>query len=119
MLIFALMLDFAAGHELTSLQSFMSAALRAVENPSPAQALEVLGEGLWHAGLVVVVLGSVVMVVGVAASLAQGGFYIASKAVKPKLSKLNLLQGAKRLFGPHALWEGAKTLLKSVIVALL
>jgi flagellar biosynthesis protein FlhB len=119
MLIFALLLDFAAGRELRSLQSFMAASLRAAQNPSPSQALEVLGEGLWHAALVVVVLGSVVMVVGVAASLAQGGFYVASKAVKPKWSKLNLLQGAKRIFGPQALWEGAKTLIKASIVALL
>jgi flagellar biosynthetic protein FlhB len=119
MLIFALLLDFAAGRELRSLQSFMGGALRAAQDPSPAQAIEILGEGLWHAALVVVVLGSVVMVVGVAASLAQGGFYIASKAVKPKLSKLNLLQGAKRIFGPQALWEGTKTLIKASIVALL
>ena len=119
MLIFSLLLDVAAGRELTSLQTFMGGALRAAQDPSPSKALEVLGEGLTHAALVVVVLGSVVMVVGVAASLAQGGFYLATKAVKPKLSKLNLLQGAKRLFGPQALWEGAKTLIKASIVALL
>jgi flagellar biosynthetic protein FlhB len=119
MLIFAMLLDFAAGHELTSLQTFMAGALRAIQEPTPATALDVLGQGLWHAALVVVVLGSVVMVVGVAASLAQGGFYIASKALKPKWSKLNLLQGAKRIFGPQALWEGTKTLVKSSIVALL
>ena len=119
LLIFAMLLDFAAGRELTSLQSFMKGSLRASENASPAAALEKLGEGLSHAALVVVVLGSVVMLVGVAASLVQGGFYIASKAMKPKWSKLNLIQGAKRIFGPHALWEGAKTLIKSSIVALL
>jgi flagellar biosynthesis protein FlhB len=119
MLIFAMLLDFAAGREMTSLQSFMTGALRAIQDPTPATALDVLGQGLWHAALVVVVLGSVVMVVGVAASLAQGGFYIASKAVKPKWSKLNLLQGAKRIFGPQALWEGTKTLVKASIVALL
>ena len=61
-------------------------------------------------------LGSVVMVIGVAAALAQGGFYLATKSVKPKLNKLNPIPGAKRIFGPQALWEGAKMLVKSAIV---
>ena len=38
--------------------------------------------------------------------------------MKPKWSKLNPIQGAKRIFGPHALWEGAKMLLKSSFVGL-
>ena len=50
------------------------------------------------------------MVIGVGAALAQGGFFLATKAVKPKWSKLNPIKGAKRIFGPHALWEGAKML---------
>ena len=56
------------------------------------------------------------MVVGVAGALAQGGFYLATKSVKPKFSKLNPIKGAKRIFGPQALWEGAKMLLKSAVV---
>jgi flagellar biosynthetic protein FlhB len=60
-----------------------------------------------------------VAVVGVAGALAQGGFYIASTSVKPKLSKINPLPGFKRLFGIKILWEGAKMLLRSAIVALL
>ena len=59
------------------------------------------------------------MVVGVGSAVAQGGFYLATKAVKPKLSKLNPINGAKRIFGPHAVWEGVKMIAKSSIVALL
>jgi flagellar biosynthetic protein FlhB len=58
-------------------------------------------------------------VIGVAGALAQGGFYIASKAITPKLSKINPLPGFKRIFGPKAIWEGAKMLLRSAIVAFL
>jgi flagellar biosynthetic protein FlhB len=68
---------------------------------------------------VLVALGSIVMVIGVVSALAQGGFYLATKAVKPKLSKLNPLPGMKRMFGPQALWELAKTLVKCVVVALI
>ena len=50
---------------------------------------------------------------------AQGGFFLATKAVQPKFSKLNPLHGAKRMFGPHALWEAAKVLVKSAVVALI
>ncbi len=60
-----------------------------------------------------------VMVVGVAAALAQGGFHLATKASSRSSSKLNPLKGAKRIFGPQALWEGAKMLLKSAVVGLL
>jgi flagellar biosynthetic protein FlhB len=76
-----------------------------------------MDDALRHAMLVLVVLGSAVMVVGVACALAQGGFYLATKAVKPKFSKLNPLNGAKRIFGPQALWEGAKILLKTAVLA--
>ena len=56
------------------------------------------------------------MVVGVAAALAQGGFFLATKSVKPSLKKLDPIQGFKRVFGPQALWEGAKMLIKSAVV---
>ncbi len=58
------------------------------------------------------------MVVGVACALAQGGFYLATKSMKPKLSKLDPIKGAKRIFGPQALWEGAKMLLKSAVLGI-
>ena len=52
-------------------------------------------------------------------AVAQGGLFFATKTLKPKWSRLNPLQGAKRMFGPHALWEGAKMLLKSALVGVL
>jgi flagellar biosynthetic protein FlhB len=119
LMVFALLLDFAAGRELRSLQGFMGKSFRLLEDPEPTKALDFLGEGLMHVLVVLVVLGSVVMVIGVASALAQGGFYLATKAVKPKLSKLNPVPGAKRIFGTQALWEGAKTLVKSSVVALI
>ena len=50
------------------------------------------------------------------AAIAQGGLFFATKALKPKWSRLNPFQGLKRMFGPHALWEGVKMILKSTLV---
>lgn len=119
LLMFSLVLEVAGGRELRSLQQLMSRALRLTQRAEPEEAIRLLGDALQHAMVVIVVMGSVVMVVGVAAALAQGGFYLATKAVKPKAAKLNLLHGAKRIFGVQALWEGVKILVKSTVVAII
>jgi flagellar biosynthesis protein FlhB len=105
-------------HELESLRELMVTCLSMGDEATPGKALGLLGRGAQHVLLTLVVLGCAVMVVSVAASMAQGGLYLATKSLKPKLSKLDPIKGAKRIFGPHALWEGAKMLLKSALVAL-
>ena len=113
---FGLLLDLGAGHELSSLRDLMARAFRVAEDPEPAKAIEAMSGGLMHAFVVVVVLSCGVLVIGVAAALAQGGFYLATKSVQPKFSKLNPVSGFKRLFGMQTVWEGAKMLVKSLIV---
>ncbi|MDF1605981.1 EscU/YscU/HrcU family type III secretion system export apparatus switch protein [Nocardioides sp. YIM 152315] len=117
--LFALALPKLLGHEITALQEIMTTALSTSGQADVDRALALLGDGLWHVLVASLVLGIGVLLVGVAGALAQGGFYIASGAVKPKLSKLNPLQGFKRMFGMHTLWEGAKMLLRSAIVVFL
>lgn len=102
-----------------ALRTMMSTHLRAAEQPSIPLALSLLGDAARHVLVVLVLLGSMVLVVGVISALAQGGFYLSPKLAKPDPKKLNPLQGAKRLFGPHAMWEGVKVLGKSSVVALL
>src|SRR6478609_4584028 len=106
-------------HELETLRDLMARCFVLSGNADIPRALDLLGDGLWHFLVVVLLLGTGIMLVGVAGAIAQGGFYIATKAVKPKFSKLNPLQGLKRLFSMRTLWEGAKMLLKSAIVAVL
>ncbi len=112
-------LDLVIGGELQRLMDFMAHSLRTVADADPAAALELFGQGMRHAMFVLVGLGSAVMLIGVASSLAQGGFYLATKSIQPKLSKLNPLPGAKRMFGMQALWEGSKVVVKSSVVALI
>jgi flagellar biosynthetic protein FlhB len=105
--------------ELDRMRELLTTSMVTIQHADASTDMVLLGEALRHVFTVLVVLGAGVMVVGVASSIAQGGFYLATKSVKPKLSKLNPIQGAKRVFGPHALWEGAKMLAKSSLVALL
>ena len=112
-------LDFAAGREIEALMELMSLSLRSVAEADPEQAMELLGKGLMHVLVVLVVLGGAVMIIGVLSAVAQGGFYLATKSVKPKFSKLNPVPGAKRMFGTQALWEGCKVVVKSSVVALI
>ena len=55
--------------------------------------------------------------VAIAASGATGGYLFSLKSVAPKASKLNPLNGLKRMFGTKALVELAKALLKFFLVA--
>lgn len=102
--------------ELSALAQLMRECFTLGADVEVADAMTLLGRGASHVMITLVVLGSAVMLVGVAAALAQGGFFLATKSVKPSLKKLNPIQGFKRVFGPQALWEGAKVLLKSAVV---
>lgn len=105
--------------ELTAVAELMRTCFSLPPDTDAEDALTLLGAGATHVMMVLVLLGSAVMVVGVAAALAQGGFYLATKSMKPSMKKLNPIQGAKRIFGPQSWWEGAKMLLKSAVVGFL
>ena len=57
------------------------------------------------------------LVAGVLVSLAQVGLHPSPQALKPDPKKLNPLQGAKQIFGTHALFEGTKSIVKVVAVS--
>jgi flagellar biosynthetic protein FlhB len=107
------------GRELGALRDLMFTAFTTAEEATPEKAIAIFREGALHSLFALVLLGSAVLVLSVAGALAQGGFYLATKNMKPSASKLNPIKGAKRIFGPQALWEGAKMLLKSAVVAIL
>jgi flagellar biosynthesis protein FlhB len=87
-----------------------------VENPDPAAAFAILGDGMLGAALAVAPLACAMMVIGVVAAAAQGGIHVATKLLVPKFSRLNPLKGIKKMFGPQGLWEGAKALVKTVVL---
>jgi flagellar biosynthetic protein FlhB len=119
LLAIALVLHWLVGLGTGRLRELMVRCLALVEHPEPAKVLALLREGTVLAVVISLVLGLAILVISVFAGAAQGGIHLATKSMKPKLSKLSLIQGGKRIFGPQAWWEGAKVLLKSAVVALL
>jgi len=118
MLALALGLHWLVTTGTDSIRTLMNRTLVVIEEPSIPAAMTLLHDGGVLALVLSVVLGAVVLLVGVLAAAGQGGIHLATKTLKPKWSRLNPIEGAKRLFGPHALWEGAKILIKSSVVAL-
>src|SRR6478609_4223110 len=79
--LFAMVLPKLLAHELGELRVLMATTLSTAGQANVDQAMALLGHGLWHVLVTLVVLGSGVMLVGVAGALAQGGFYIASSSI--------------------------------------
>lgn len=117
LLVVALAMGPLLSREIDALQTLMTGMFAASQRPTPELALVLLGEAARHVFLSLFLLGSIVLVIGVLSALAQGGFFVSTKSAKPDLKKLNPISGAKRVFGPHALWEGVKMLIKTSIVA--
>ncbi|MFZ5846935.1 MAG: EscU/YscU/HrcU family type III secretion system export apparatus switch protein [Actinomycetota bacterium] len=117
--VIALIMPWLVNIAFGKLRELMLRSLALIKDPDPAKVTSMLHEGTVLGLLILVVLGSMVMVLSVAAGVSQGGLHLATKSMKPKLSKLSLLQGAKRIFGLQALWQGGQTLAKSTIVAFL
>jgi flagellar biosynthetic protein FlhB len=117
MLVVALGMNWMVSRGAESIRELLVRVTAVAGNATEADTLILLGEAGRLILVMSVTLGGAIMLVGVLAGAGQGGIHIASKLMKPKLNRLSPLQGAKRMFGPQALWEGTKTLLKSSIVA--
>jgi flagellar biosynthetic protein FlhB len=84
-----------------------------VEDPQVEAVTALLGQGLRTFVTVALPMALALMVVGVAASAAQGGVHVTGKPMKPTLKKLNPFPGMKRMFGGHGLWEATKAVIKT------
>lgn len=85
--------------------------------PEEAKLSILLGQALTAFLVTLLPTAVALMVVGVAASAAQGGVTVATKGMKPTLKKLNPFPGIKRMFGTQGLWEAAKALIKTAALA--
>jgi len=84
-----------------------------VEQPEVEAVTALLGQALASFVTVALPMAVALMVVGVAASAAQGGVTVTGKPMKPTLNKLNPFPGMKRMFGGHGLWEATKAVIKT------
>ena len=90
---------------------------RVMGEPDEATALAMLGRWLLAGLIVLAPLAVGTMLLGIVTNIGQVGFSPSSKLLKPKLSRLSPMQGAKRLFGPQAAWESAKITMKLLVLA--
>lgn len=67
--------------------------------------------------LIVVPLGAILWLIGIAASLVQVGFLSSEEALKFDLNRLNPVDGFKKIFSLRAVVEGLKSILKVLIVS--
>ncbi|MBO0901258.1 EscU/YscU/HrcU family type III secretion system export apparatus switch protein [Cellulomonas sp. zg-ZUI199] len=92
------------------------AQVRAVAvTADPLQAVEVLRAALTSLGTTLAPMFVVLVVVTIVVAAAQGG--ITFRSMKPRFDHLKPAAAAKRFVGPQALWQGVKTLLKTLAVA--
>jgi flagellar biosynthetic protein FlhB len=77
----------------------------------------IFGQGLLDGYLLIAPLLLLTAAVAIASSGATGGFLFELGAVSPKFSKLNPLNGIKRMFGVKAAVELGKALLKFTLVS--
>jgi flagellar biosynthetic protein FlhB len=98
-------------------QELMTHVPEVIADPDPAVALRIVREAMMSAVWAVLPLSATLMAVGIASAGAQGGIRVATKLFIPKFSRLNPLPGIKRMFGPQALWELTKALVKTTVLA--
>ncbi len=85
-------------------------------DPTPERAAAILGE-VPMAVLIVIAPFSLAAAAGAIAGAASQGVYPSTKAMKPKFKKMNPGPGLKRMFGPKAMWEALKALLKVIVIS--
>ncbi|GAA0311894.1 EscU/YscU/HrcU family type III secretion system export apparatus switch protein [Kineococcus aurantiacus] len=85
-------------------------------DPEPGRALSVLTDTFAGIPGVLGPLAVATVLAVVVAGAVQGTLRPAPKKLKPKFSNLNPVNGFKQHWGPQALWEGVKSLLKTVLI---
>jgi flagellar biosynthetic protein FlhB len=97
----------------------MTEALSSIADPSVVSRSglgPLIASGAASVAIAAAPVAAACLLTGVAANVGQIGFKISRKALRPKPSRLNPITGAKNIFGPNALVEGGKSLLKVGLV---
>jgi flagellar biosynthetic protein FlhB len=87
-----------------------------IEDPQVGRAIGIARDSMMHGALAVAPLAALVLATSVAASASQGGVHVAPKLLMPKFSRMNPLNGVKRMFGPQGVWSMVKSLIKVAVI---
>jgi flagellar biosynthetic protein FlhB len=107
------LLPMLVGNAFDEVQTLFVQVGAVTQHPEIEKVQILLGQGLIAFLTVLLPTAIGLMVVGTAASAAQGGVTFATKSMKPTLKKLNPFPGMKRMFGTQGLWEATKALIKT------
>jgi flagellar biosynthetic protein FlhB len=90
-----------------------------IQDPDTGTAMVLTRKAILGGASTVAPLLFLILLTSVLSSAGQsGGVHFAPKVLKPKMSRLNPLQGLKRMFGTHGLWQLAKSLAKMLVLSL-
>lgn len=110
----AIMVPSTLSRASESAQDQLAAVTQAIASPDAGTVVNLLGDGLWSVVGTIGPMLAVVAITVIVVAVAQGGVH--KKKFKPQVQQFNPVSGVKKLFGAHAWWEGAKTLLKTAVV---
>ncbi|MFD0485526.1 flagellar biosynthesis protein FlhB [Kineococcus sp. GCM10028916] len=85
-------------------------------DPEPARALSAMSDTFSGIPGVLGPLAFTTFMAVVVSGAIQGTLRPATKKLKPKFSNLNPVNGFKQHWGPQAIWEGTKSLLKTAVI---
>ena len=74
---------------------------------------------IWEFLWILLPIMAVALVMGILANVAQIGFLLTGETVKPKLSKINPIQGFKRIFSMRSVVEMLKSILKITLMTVI
>ena len=114
----SMILPTVVGNLLERVRNRLLATTAMINDPTPEKALAALRAGAVDVAMIAAPLCLGLFVFTIAANAAQGGLRPATKLFKPNFTRLNPLQGFKRAFGGHALWEAVKAVVKTGVIGL-
>ena len=104
---------------VSRLETVMREGFARGATPDTVSAAGIADIGIWAIKSIALAGGPLILAIAaiaVLSNIAQVGLKLTPLALKPTLSKINALQGLKRLFGKNAAVEGLKALAKAVVI---
>jgi len=85
----------------------------------PAYMFSYLGKSIYYAFIGLIPLFSVLLFAAIVGPISLGGWLFSTKAMMPKMSRMNPMEGLKRMFAVKALVELGKALAKVLLILFL
>lgn len=97
-------------------RQMLAGAAQVAKSPDPAALPTILGSALRATLTVLLPALLAFFVIALVGNLAQVGFILTGKPLKPKMSHLNPIEGFKRLFSVKGLWQAASATMKLTVI---